>query len=97
MPRAQNAHAHVNAGFLFKFDEKTKLLDKVTIVYGSIAPTFIHASKTETALTGKDLFTNETLQVALNTLSSEINPDEAPVEPSSSYRKMLAISLFYKV
>lgn len=96
MPRSQNAHAHVNAGFLFKFDKKN-LIEKATIVYGAITADFIHATKTEAALVGKDLYTNETLQLALNSLASEINPEEAPAEPTPSYRKMLALTLFYKV
>jgi len=28
MPRAQNAHAHINAGFLFKLDGTGKVIDK---------------------------------------------------------------------
>lgn len=96
MPRSQNAHAHVNAGFIFKFGKDTKI-ESASIVYGAITPEFVHASKTEAALVGKDLYTNETLQLALKTLSSEINPDVMPAEPSPEYRKMLALSLFYKV
>ncbi|KOB76483.1 Aldehyde oxidase AOX1 [Operophtera brumata] len=96
MPRSQNAHAVVNAGFLFKFEQNSNLLEKATIVYGSISPKFIHASKTEQVLFGKDPFNNETLQLALKTLSEEVSPEEAPPEPSAKYRKMLAIALYYK-
>lgn len=97
MPRSQNAHAVVNAGFLFKFKTNSKLLEEATIVYGSISPKFVHAAKTEAILAGKDPFTNETLQLALKTLSKEILPEEAPPEPSGDFRKMLALSLYYKV
>ena len=97
MPRSQNAHAVVNAGFLFKFKNNSKLLEEATIVYGSISPKFVHATKTEATLAGKDPFTNETLQLALKSLSNEILPEEAPPEPSAAFRKMLAISLYYKV
>lgn len=44
MPRAQNAHAIINAGFLFNFDPADKL-KKVTsrpvIVFGGISPNFV--------------------------------------------------------
>ncbi|XP_047998047.1 xanthine dehydrogenase-like [Leguminivora glycinivorella] len=96
MPRSQNAHAIVNAGFLFRFRQNSQLLEKVTIIYGSISPTFIHASKTEAALVGKDPYNNETLQLAVKSLFDEIIPEEAPPEPSAAFRKMLAVSLYYK-
>ncbi|KAJ8719472.1 hypothetical protein PYW08_011647 [Mythimna loreyi] len=96
MPRSQNAHAVVNAGFLFKFKTNSKFLETATIVYGSISAKFVHAAKTEAVLAGKDPFTNETLQLALKSLSDEILPEEAPPEPSADFRKMLAISLYYK-
>lgn len=97
MPRSQNAHAIVNAGFLFKFKANSKLLEQANVVYGSISPKFNHATKTEAILAGKDPFTNETLQLALKSLSAEITPEEAPPEPSAAFRKMLAIALYYKV
>lgn len=97
MPRSQNAHAIINAGFLFKFKQNEEVLEKMSIVYGNISPKFIHADKTEQALINKDPFTDDALQIALKTLSSEINPDEASPEPSPEYRKTLALALFYKV
>lgn len=97
MPRSQNSHAAVNAGFLFKFNQQTNLIERASIVFGSIHPKFNHAVKTEAALVGKDLYTDATLQLALKTLSEELDPEEAPPEPSAEYRKMLAIALFYKV
>lgn len=97
MPRSQNAHAIVNAGFLFRFNKKSTDLEYISIVYGGISPTFIRASKTEDILAGRDPFTDESLQIALKSLSSEINPTEAPPDPSAAYRKMLALALYYKV
>ena len=43
MPRAQNAHAYVNAGFLFRINvhDGGKVLAKPTIVYGGINPQFV--------------------------------------------------------
>ncbi|KAL0828977.1 hypothetical protein ABMA28_003866 [Loxostege sticticalis] len=96
MPRSQNAHAIVNVGFLFKFKQKSNILEKASLVFGSIAPKFIHASKTEAVLDGKDLFNNDTLQSAVKTLFDEISPENMPPEPSAAYRKMLAVTLFYK-
>lgn len=97
MPRAQNSHAIVNAGFLFKFQENSQLLESSSLVYGGISKNFLHASSTETLLIGRDPYTNETLQLVLKSLQEEIQPEENPPEPSADYRKMLAISLYYKV
>lgn len=55
MPRSQNAHAVVNAGFMFKFKRDSNVLEKVTLIFGSISASFIHATKTEALLIGKDL------------------------------------------
>lgn len=41
MPRAQNSHALVNAGFLFKFDKIGKILDRPNMIYGGIKPDFV--------------------------------------------------------
>lgn len=42
MPRAQNAHAYVNAGFMFKLDPKTHMvLEKPTILFGGIESNFV--------------------------------------------------------
>ncbi|CAK1542967.1 unnamed protein product [Leptosia nina] len=96
MPRSQNSHAFVNAGILLQFHWNSQVLEKANIIYGGISPSFIHASKTEMALIGKDPYTNEALEIALKTLAEEVNPTGKEPEPSVEYRKMLAISLFYK-
>lgn len=96
MPRAQNAHAFVNSGFLYKFNAAKTIIQAVTICYGGINPTFIHASATETYLVGKNLFTNTTIQGALNTLNGEISPDWILPDKSPEFRKDLALGLFYK-
>ncbi|KAI5646512.1 molybdopterin-binding domain of aldehyde dehydrogenase domain-containing protein [Phthorimaea operculella] len=95
MPRAQNAHAIVNAGFLYKLDANNKVLE-ARIVYGGLSPTFIRAINTEAFLCGKLLFTNQTLQSAINMLKTELVVVENPPEPSAKYRGQLAINLFYK-
>ncbi|PZC82144.1 hypothetical protein B5X24_HaOG210952 [Helicoverpa armigera] len=96
MCRSQNTHAIVNAGFLFEFKQNSMLLEKASIVYGGISESFVHAEKTEELLKGKDPYTDETLQLALKSLHEEVNPVEAPPEPSAAYRRMLAVSLYYK-
>lgn len=95
MPRAQNAHAIVNAGFLFKLNKGA--VEDCTIVYGSINPKFVRATKTENVLKGRQLYNNATLKVAYKSLDQEIVCDSVLPEPSPEYRKNLAISLFYKV
>lgn len=97
MPRSQNAHAIINAGLLFKFKNNDNTLEKATIVYGNVNPEFVHASRTEEFLIDKDPFAEDVLELALQSLHAEINPDTVPPEPSAEYRKMLAVSLYYKV
>ncbi|XP_026741819.1 xanthine dehydrogenase-like [Trichoplusia ni] len=95
MPRAQNAHAIVNAGFLFKMDT-ANLIKSANIVYGNISSTFVRASQTEKLLGGQNLFCNEVLLKALKKLNEEIDPVDVPPEPSPLCRKTLALGLFYK-
>lgn len=101
MSRAQNAHAMVNAGFLFEFDPNPKLVEKTVrscrICYGGIDPKFVHADATEQLLVGvEDLYTNENLQNAIQSLRREVQPETYPLESSPEYRRYLAMSLFYR-
>lgn len=95
MPRTQNAHAMVNAGFLVQI--KNNLVKSARIVYGGINPTFIHASATEKLLKGQKLYDNVTLAKVFESLDKEIIPDHILPDPSPEFRRNLAISLFYKV
>ncbi|XP_045464415.1 indole-3-acetaldehyde oxidase-like [Harmonia axyridis] len=95
MPRAQNAHALVNAGFLFEMNSED-MVKNARIIFGNINPSFIHATKTEKYLIGKKLFDDDTLQGAFEKLSEELQPDVNPPEPEPEFRKQLAIALFYK-
>lgn len=98
MPRAQNAHAQVNTGFLYEFNAKNKgVIDSARIVIGGLSAHFVHAKQTEKYLRGKDVFTNEVLQHALMVLKGELIVDEIPGEMSPEFRKKLALGLFYKV
>ncbi|KAK3726979.1 hypothetical protein QZH41_014709, partial [Actinostola sp. cb2023] len=96
MPRAQNAHAYVNAGFAVKFDSSTMKGSSYRIVYGGIGPYAMHASKTESYLAGKSLSDSSTLQGALAILDKELVPDSPKVSASVIYRKSLGLSFFYK-
>ncbi|XP_055329954.1 uncharacterized protein LOC129582465 [Paramacrobiotus metropolitanus] len=111
MPRYQNAHAVVNAGFRVKVDRskagKVVIADKPIIVYGSIGPHFARAHKTEAFLAGKDgciikghhgkdLADPAVLQETLRVLKAEIQPEYDPAEPSTEYKQALSLSLFYK-
>lgn len=95
MPRSQNAHAIVNAGFLMKLN--SNLVEECRIVYGGINPNFIRAEGTEKLLKGQKLYDNATLLKAYKCLDQELIPSDSPPDPKPEYRKNLAISLFYKV
>lgn len=96
MPRSQNAHAAVNAAFLFKLDGSGKVLEKPNIIMGGINKNFLHASKTENFLFGKFIFEENIVKQALDILDTEIQPDYVLPDYSPKFRKILAESLFYK-
>ncbi|KAK3581553.1 hypothetical protein CHS0354_031893 [Potamilus streckersoni] len=98
MPRAQNAHAYVNAGFRMRLDSKNNFMVKDTpvIVYGGINKNFVRATKTERFLKGNQLGDPKVLKGALSVLQQEVVPDSNPVLASPSYRKQLTLILFYK-
>ncbi|XP_034832567.1 uncharacterized protein [Maniola hyperantus] len=96
MPRSQNALAIVNVAFSVKLDSSFSSIDSIRIVYGNIAPDFIHASQTEAYLKGKNLFNNTVVQRAIEVLNKELVPMEMPPAQSAWTRKKMAIGLFYK-
>ncbi|XP_076232212.1 xanthine dehydrogenase/oxidase [Calliopsis andreniformis] len=96
MPRAQNAHALVNAGFLFKLDGTGHVLETPNIIIGGIHKQFLHASKTEKYLVQKSIFDRGVVKEAIRTLSSELDPDHVLPDYSPAFRKTLAEGLFYK-
>ncbi|XP_011694377.1 PREDICTED: xanthine dehydrogenase 1-like isoform X1 [Wasmannia auropunctata] len=96
MPRAQNAHAHVNAGFLFKLDSKGTVLERPNIIFGGINKNFSHASNTELILVGKSILDNQVLKTALKTLHDELQPNHELPDYSPEFRRTLAEGLFYK-
>ncbi|KAJ8719952.1 hypothetical protein PYW07_011995 [Mythimna separata] len=95
MPRSENAHAFVNAGFMYKL-KSGNTVTNARIVYGALSPSFIRADATERYLKGKKLFTNKTLTAAIKILEAELVVEDNPPEPSVEYRKKVALGLFYK-
>ncbi|XP_067885711.1 xanthine dehydrogenase-like isoform X2 [Heterodontus francisci] len=99
MPRMQNAHTYVSAGFrvqLRAWGEK-QLVESISLIYTGISKNFVHAVATEKYLQGKDITSNVTLQGALTTLDKEIIPDDNdPLFVRALYRKSVALGLFYK-
>ncbi|XP_055688260.1 uncharacterized protein LOC129792886 [Lutzomyia longipalpis] len=96
MPRAENAHAIVNAGFLFKFNAEKTITYSARICYGGINPRFIHATKTENLLATKNLFTNETIMSLMTSLNEELKMDYNLPDFTPRYRKILAMGLLYR-
>ncbi|CAL7942348.1 unnamed protein product [Xylocopa violacea] len=96
MPRAQNAHAHVNAGFLFKLNGAGIVQQKPNIIIGGINKDFLHASKTEDFLVGKSIYDKSVIKEALNKLDEELKPDHVLPDYSPQFRKTLAEGLFFK-
>ena len=96
MPRAQNAHAIVNAGFHFQISPKNTVISS-NIVYGSINPNFNRAKDVEKMLKGLQLFSNGTLRKALMMLQEILEPTDSPPEPGPFCKQSIALGLFYKV
>ncbi|CAG9788240.1 unnamed protein product [Diatraea saccharalis] len=96
MPRAQSAHAIVNAGLLCQVQTTDNTVKEIRVVFSGLTPPYSRATKTENYLKGKPLFENDTLQGALKILDQELVATENPPAPSANYRKQLALALFYK-
>ncbi|KAL4715641.1 hypothetical protein ACJJTC_006220 [Scirpophaga incertulas] len=97
MPRAQNAHAQVNAAFLYQFDPHSPDIVKLArIVFGGLSGQFNRARCTEKYLLKKKLFTNEVLQESLKVLEKEIITEIIAGDLDPEYKKKCALGLFYK-
>ncbi|TDG48782.1 hypothetical protein AWZ03_004685 [Drosophila navojoa] len=95
MPRAQNAHAYVNAAFLLELDAESKVKN-ARICFGGIRPDFVHATPVEQLLVGRNPFDNALLEQVFDKLSTLLQPDEVLPEASPAYRLSLACGLLYK-
>lgn len=86
----------MNAAFLVEHDGNFTVRS-ARICYGGIHPRFVHARSTEAYLASKNLIDNTTLQGALDKLNEEVQPNWVLPDASPTFRKNLALSLFYKV
>ncbi|XP_059474057.1 uncharacterized protein LOC132195836 [Neocloeon triangulifer] len=98
MPRKQNAHAYVSAGFRIRVADTTNwnVNEQPRIVFAGINPTFSHATNTENYLVGRNLLDASTVLGAIAILASELVPDNQPEDASPEYRKLVAQGVFYK-
>lgn len=92
MPRSQNAHALVNAAFLFDYDSKSHVINSCRLVFGALENLkygYVHAAKTEQFLASKSLAAGTTISGALSVLESELHG-------CSVFQSQLCASLIYK-
>ncbi|XP_034488431.1 indole-3-acetaldehyde oxidase [Drosophila innubila] len=95
MPRAQNAHAYVNAAFLLEMDSDSKV-KSARICFGGIRPDFVHAKTIEELIAGRNPFENTLLEQVFTKLPTLLQPDEVLPDASPAYRLSLACGLMYK-
>ncbi|KAH8338948.1 hypothetical protein KR074_005906, partial [Drosophila pseudoananassae] len=95
MPRAQNAHAYVNAAFLLELETDSKV-KSARICFGGIRPDFVHASGVEKLLVGQNPYENTSVEQTFKKLGEVIEPDEVLPDASPAYRTKLACGLLYK-
>eukprot|EP00051_Salpingoeca_urceolata_P009950 m.120900 g.120900 ORF g.120900 m.120900 type:complete len:1312 (+) comp16518_c0_seq3:946-4881(+) len=95
MPRHENAHAHVNAGFRFTTDASHKV-SACEMVFGGIASKAVQAPQTVAFLKGKVLTDASVIQQAATVLKGELKPADVPAWAAPSYRLSLATTLLYK-
>ncbi|XP_052836339.1 uncharacterized protein LOC128252582 [Drosophila gunungcola] len=95
MPRAQNAHAYVNAAFLLELETDSKV-KSARICFGGIRPDFVHATVIEKLLVGQNPYESNMVEQTFTKLEDLIKPDEVLPEASPVYRSKLACGLLYK-
>jgi xanthine dehydrogenase/oxidase len=99
--RHQNAHALINAGFLFNLStENPPVVTAATAVFGGLGPGLLVASKVASALVGQPV-TAATLAAVLPVVQQECTPATPPTNPTwvltpTAYRQSLCTTLFYK-
>ena len=96
MPRAQNAHAFVNAGILLDVDHTTGKVKDARICFGGIDPDFVHASAIEELLKGQIYYEKAVVQKIFTELPNVLHPNEVLPDPSPDYRRKLACGLLLK-
>eukprot|EP01135_Chromosphaera_perkinsii_P000979 Nk52_evm5s155 gene=Nk52_evmTU5s155 len=96
MPRHNNAHAYVNAGFRMVVDEKKIIQGTPTIVFGGVGPHLTKATRVENYLVGKNVSDESTLKVAYGMLRKDLDVSTVPPQAPGAYLTSLAVNLFYK-
>ncbi|XP_059220297.1 uncharacterized protein LOC131995558 [Stomoxys calcitrans] len=97
MPRAQNAAAYVNAGFLLELESlATGIVKTARICFGGIRPDFVHATAVEESLQGQCFYDKGVVENLFSTLSSSLQPDAVLPNASPEYRMKLASGLLFK-
>ncbi|CAL1541535.1 unnamed protein product [Lymnaea stagnalis] len=96
--RLQASQGYVSAGFLVDVDTSQNFLvkNKPSIVIQGINSQLTHAIQTESFLTNKKLGDPTVLQNALSILTSELIPETRTGWSSATYRRSVALGLFYK-
>ncbi|XP_030374471.1 indole-3-acetaldehyde oxidase [Scaptodrosophila lebanonensis] len=94
MPRAQNAHAYVNAAFLLELQGPT--IQSARLCFGGIRPDFVHATAIEKLLVSRNPYDAALMEQTFGQLSTILQPDEVLPDASPAYRSKLACGLFYK-
>lgn len=96
MPRAQNAHAYVNAAFLLSVDSKTQQIKNCRICFGGISTNFVHAWSIEELMKGQVYYDKILLEKIFSQLPKSLKPNITLREASPEYRRILACGLLYK-
>ncbi|XP_073819307.1 uncharacterized protein [Musca autumnalis] len=96
MPRAQNAHAYVNAAFLLELEPKTDKVLTSRICFGGIRPNFVHVPTIESILRGRCFHDKKVVEEIFSEMQSAIQPDESLTNASPDYRRKLASGLLLK-
>ncbi|KKY19715.1 putative xanthine dehydrogenase [Phaeomoniella chlamydospora] len=87
--------AIVNAAFRVRLSDDG-IVTNASLIYGGLAPVTIEAKKTGQALIGRKWFEQATLGAALKSLSDEFNLRFGVPGGMASYRRTLALSLFFR-
>ncbi|XP_055901172.1 uncharacterized protein LOC106056807 [Biomphalaria glabrata] len=96
--RLQASQGYVSAGFMVDVVTSQNFLiqTKPSIVIQGVNSQLTHAVQTEAFLLNKQLGDPTVLKNALSLLSTELVPESRPNWSSATFRKSLALSLFYK-
>ncbi|XP_016926117.4 uncharacterized protein AOX4 [Drosophila suzukii] len=95
MPRAQNAHAYVNAAFLIELDSDSKV-KSARVCFGGIRPDFTHATDIEELMVGHSPYESNLVEQTFTKLETLVKPDEVLPDASPAYRSKLACGLLYR-